>query len=118
VLLAQELAQDEAGGGMLPLLMIVALFAIFYFLLIRPQQKRKREAMQMQSELTVGDQVVTVGGLHGTIAELDEQTAVLETSEGIFSRYERAAIGRRIEEISTETEADPGSDPIQHRDKE
>lgn len=115
VLLAQE---GEAGGGMLPLLMIVALFAIFYFLLIRPQQKRKREAVQMQSELAEGDQVVTVGGLHGTIAEMDEQTVVLETSEGVYSRYERAAIGRRVEESGAEADADPGADPVQYRDKD
>lgn len=113
------LAQGEGeGGGILPLLMIVALFAIFYFLLIRPQQKRKREAMRMQSDLGVGDQVVTVGGLHGTIAEMDDQTVILETSEGIFSRYERGAIGRRIEEATAGTEADPGTDPVQHRDKD
>jgi preprotein translocase subunit YajC len=113
------LAQDDAGGGGLTLLMIVALFAIFYFLLIRPQQKRKREAIYMQSLLAVGDQVVTVAGLHGTIAEMDEQTVVLETSEGIFSRYDRAAIARRIEEeTDADAEPEPGSDPVQRRDKD
>jgi preprotein translocase subunit YajC len=117
------LAQEEAtGSSMLPLLMIVALFAIFYFLLIRPQQKRRREAAHMQAELAVGDEVVTVGGLHGTIAEMDDQTVILETSEGIFSRYERAAIGRRISGIadeSTGTDFEPGSDTFrEQRDKD
>jgi preprotein translocase subunit YajC len=116
------LAQNEpTGGSALPLLMIVALFAIFYFLLIRPQQKRRREATQMQSELAVGDEVVTVGGLHGTIAELDDQTVILETSEGIFSRYERGAIGRRVTvaDESADTDAGSGSGSVrEQRDKD
>jgi preprotein translocase subunit YajC len=117
------LAQDEpTGGGALPLIMIVALFAIFYFLLIRPQQKRRREAAQMQSELAVGDEVVTVGGLHGTIAEMDDQTVILETSEGIFSRYERGAIGRRVsgaEDETAEADADTDTETLrEQRDKD
>lgn len=115
------LAQEGGGGGsLLPLLMIVALFAIFYFLLIRPQQKRRREVMQTQASLTEGDQVVTIGGLHGTIAELDDRTAILETAEGVFARYERGAIARVVppEEARSETDAGSGSGPAEQRDKD
>jgi preprotein translocase subunit YajC len=117
------LAQDEpTGGGGAFLLMMVALVAIFYFLIIRPQSKRRREAAQLQRELSVGDEVVTVGGLHGTIAELDEQTVILETSEGIFSRYDRGAIGRRVSGAEDEiAESDAEADPEtlrEQRDKD
>lgn len=116
------LAQEEptGGGSLLPLLMIVGVLAIFYFLLIRPQQRRRREVMQTQSELTVGDEVVTVGGLHGTIAELDDQTVILETSEGVFSRYERAAVARRVNpDTGAGADLDAGTDPVhEQRDKD
>lgn len=113
------LAQAEGGGSsLLPLLMIVALFAIFYFLLIRPQQKRRREVVQTQASLTEGDQVVTIGGLHGTIAELDDRTVILETSEGVFARYERGAIARVVPPEEGRSEADTGPGQIEQHDKD
>lgn len=118
VFLAQE---GGDGGSLLPLLLIVALFAIFWLVLIRPQQKRRREATQMQGNLSDGDQVVTVGGLHGTIAELDDQTIILETSEGVFSRYERGAVARVVPPESGEDQsaAEADSGPVaEQRDKD
>jgi preprotein translocase subunit YajC len=112
------LAQDGGGGGdsLVPLLMIVALFAIFYFLLIRPQQKRRREVLQLQANLKEGDQVVTIGGLHGTVAELDDRTVILETSEGVFARYERGAIAR-VERPAEQPATQPeDSGPADQRD--
>ena len=61
-------AQAQGAGSFTPLLFIVLLFGVMYFLMIRPQQKRRREAMQMQSALAPGDQIVTIGGLHATAA--------------------------------------------------
>ena len=58
----------------MPLLMIVLLFGVMYFMMIRPQQKRRREAQQMQSTLGPGDEVVTIGGLHGTVVAADDET--------------------------------------------
>lgn len=119
-LLAQDfLAQDDAaeGGGLLvPLLMIVGLFAIFYFLLIRPQRKRREQQVQLQASLAVGDEVVTIGGLYGTVAELDDQTVILETSEGVYARYARGAIAQKVSsaeesEVETEAESPSGSEP-------
>lgn len=54
------------NAGMMNIVMIVAMFAIFYFLLIRPQQKRQKAVAQMQNELAKGDAIITIGGLHGT----------------------------------------------------
>lgn len=55
------------NAGMMNIVMIVAMFAIFYFLLIRPQQKRQKAVAQMQSELAKGDAIVTIGGLHASM---------------------------------------------------
>ena len=60
-------------------LMIVVMIAIFYFLLIRPENKKKKAMAQMRESLTVGDQITTIGGIVGTICAVKEETIVLET---------------------------------------
>jgi preprotein translocase subunit YajC len=59
--------------------MLVVMVAIFYFLLIRPENKRKKEAEKMRSELTVGDTITTIGGIVGTICAVKDNTIVIET---------------------------------------
>ncbi|WP_088127578.1 preprotein translocase subunit YajC [Bacillus sp. S1-R5C1-FB] len=61
------------------IVIILAMFAIFYFLLIRPQQKRQKAVAQMQSELKKGDAIVTIGVLHGTIESVDETKIVIKS---------------------------------------
>src|ERR1700754_884661 len=92
------LAASSSGGGtgFLPLLMIVVLFAVMYFMMIRPQQKRRREAQQMQSTLGPGSEVVTVGGLHGTVVDHDTETVTLEDSPGVHLRLAGQAVARVI----------------------
>lgn len=104
--LAQESSSD--GGSLLfPLLMIGGLFLIFYFLLIRPNRRRRQVVERLQSGLSVGDEVMTSGGLYGTVAELDEKTVILETSEGVYSRYARGA----IMEVVTSSDSESGTEP-------
>jgi preprotein translocase subunit YajC len=103
VFLAQENG-SEGGSLLFPLLMIVGLFAIFYFLLIRPNRKRRQVVERLQSEVAVGDEVMTSSGLYATVAELDEKTVILETSEGVYSRYARGAI---IEVVNASGPAEP-----------
>ncbi|MFS0672923.1 preprotein translocase subunit YajC [Ornithinibacillus sp. 179-J 7C1 HS] len=74
------------------LIPLIAMFVIFYFLLIRPQQKRQKQVRQMQSELKKGDSVVTIGGFHGVIHALDENTVVLQAGDGSKLTYDRSAI--------------------------
>ena len=69
VLVAQAGAQQ--GGMMMPILMIVAMFAIMYFFMFRPQQKRQKEIQKFQNELTEGAAVVTGGGIYGTVKSID-----------------------------------------------
>lgn len=71
---------------------IILMFVIFYFLLIRPQQKRQKQVKQMQSDLQKGDAVVTIGGLHGEIHAIDENTIVIASGDGIKLTYDRSAI--------------------------
>lgn len=113
------LAQGEQNEGSLlfPLLMIAGLFAIFYFLLIRPNRRRRQQMEKMQSGIAVGDEVMTSSGLYGTVAELDEKTLILETSEGVYSRYARGAIMEVINSAEQETEAESDTDSaVEHRD--
>lgn len=67
-------------------------FVVFYFLLIRPQQKRQKDRVNMLNELKKGDKVVTIGGLHGTIASIDDKICVLNVSEGMQLTFERSAV--------------------------
>jgi len=71
---------------------IILMFVIFYFLLIRPQQKRQREVGEMQAALEKGDEIITIGGFHATIHAIDEDTVILVTEEGTKLTYDRAAV--------------------------
>ena len=61
------------------IIMIVALIAIFYFMLIRPENKKKKEAQRLRDSLTVGDEITTIGGIVGTICHVKENSIVIET---------------------------------------
>lgn len=73
----------------LPFLLI---FVVFYFLLIRPQQKRQRERTAMLSAVQKGDKVVTIGGMHGTVYALDDNTITLLVNEDTKLTFERSAV--------------------------
>lgn len=86
--------QSGDGGGSLisTLIMFGAIFLIFYFMIIRPQQKRAKEREKMLSAMDKGDKVVTSGGLHGTIAGLDDKTVLLQVADNVKMKFERSAI--------------------------
>ena len=60
-------------------ILIIAMFALMYFLMIRPEDKRKKEAQNMRDSLTVGDEITTIGGITGTICAVKENTIVIES---------------------------------------
>lgn len=74
------------------ILPFLLLFLVFWFLLIRPQQKRTKERNAMLSAVKKGDHVVTIGGMHGTISEIDDATVILKVSETVKIKFERSAI--------------------------
>ena len=76
-----EAATDAPTGmGFSTILMLVAMLGVFYFMMIRPENKRKKEAEQMRSDMKVGDEVVTIGGICGKVVHIKEDKFVIETS--------------------------------------
>jgi len=71
---------------------LLVMFVLFYFLLIRPQQKRQKAVQTMQNELQKGDKIITIGGLHGIVDAIDEGTVVIKCGDGSRLTYDRAAI--------------------------
>lgn len=76
-------------------------FAVMYFLLIRPQRKRQQEQEKLLASLVIGDPVVTIGGMHGVIVHLDEQTVDLavaedEAGEDVVLRFQRSSVARVV----------------------
>jgi preprotein translocase subunit YajC len=80
---------------------MILMFAMFYFLIIRPQQKRQKTQQQMLSELKRGDRIITIGGMYGTIEALDEKSLVIKTESGALIRLVRGGVAMRQEEEST-----------------
>lgn len=70
---------SSGSSGLMTIIMLVAMLAIMYFMLIRPENKRKKAAEKMRSELAVGDLITTIGGITGTICAVKENTIVIET---------------------------------------
>jgi len=77
------------------LVWLVILVGVFYFFLVRPQQKRVKEHQKLMESLKIGDQVVTIGGIHGVINSLGEETVSLEVSKGVILTVSRNAISRK-----------------------
>ena len=73
-------ATTEGGGLGMPLIMMVIMFGVFYFILIRPENKRKKEAEQTRKDTKVGDMVTTIGGIVGKVVNVKEDKFVMETS--------------------------------------
>jgi preprotein translocase subunit YajC len=86
------LAQAATGNSTYMPFFILAFAVIFYFFMIRPQQKKQKEAKKFIEELKKGDYVVTIGGAHGYIGELEGDTFVLEVEKGGRIRFNKSAI--------------------------
>jgi len=77
---------------MMSLVMIVALFAIFYFFIIAPQQKKQKKIKAFHDSLKNGDKVVTIGGIYGRIREIKDNTVLLEVADGVRIKFDKSAI--------------------------
>ena len=80
------------GAGAEQLFIMVAIFAVFYFLLIRPQTKRAKEHRQMVAELSKGDEVVTNGGVYGKLTKVSDEHVEVEIADNTTVRLQRQAI--------------------------
>lgn len=90
---------EGGAGGLLSFLPFILIFVIMYFLLIRPQAKKQKEQQKMIQELKQGDEVVTIGGIHGSVAGLRDQdnTVILKIGENHKITIDRAAVSRKVE---------------------
>jgi preprotein translocase subunit YajC len=94
---AAQAPSGQGGSSMLvQLAFFAAIFAIFYFLLIRPQQKQRRDRETMLSAVKPGDRVVMSSGLHGTIVKLSEQGVTIKVADQVRLEFDRSAIGRIV----------------------
>jgi preprotein translocase subunit YajC len=102
ILLAMAPTPDGQGGGSMisTLIMFGAIFAIFYFMIIRPQQKRAKEQKAMLEAVQKGDKVVLTGGMHGTIAGLEDKTVLVDAGNNVKIKFERTAIAAVIKDNS------------------
>lgn len=95
------MAQPSGSGNQNPLmafLPLVLIVVVFYFLLIRPQQKRAKQHRSMLDDLKTGDQVVTIGGMRGTVAAVDKETIILRVADNVKLTFNKSAIAGLIKE--------------------
>ena len=98
MLISNAYAQTAAGGPMesaMQFLPIILMFAVFYFLMIRPENKRKKQAEEMRNSLKKGDWLTTIGGVYGRVVGITDRTVVIETSEDrVRVEFLKSAIGQ------------------------
>ncbi len=82
----------SAGGGLAPIIMMVAFGAIFYFLLIRPQQKKAKDHQNMVSRLSVGDEVVTSGGILGRVTDVGDTFVTVEIADSVRVKVQKGQV--------------------------
>lgn len=99
-----------SGSGLTSILMIVVLFGLMYFMMIRPQRKAQEKKKEMMGGMQKGDTIVTIGGLHGVINQIDQQAQTVELDiEGVYLTFDLRAIGR-VAEKGNAAPAAPTSD--------
>ncbi|WP_035052738.1 preprotein translocase subunit YajC [Andreprevotia chitinilytica] len=94
---AADAAAPGVAAGFMQFAPMVVIFVLFYFMLIRPQQKRAKEQKAMLDALAKGDEISTTGGLIGKISKVSEQYLTLELSDGVEILIQRAAVAQRLE---------------------
>jgi len=93
------------GGLMSTIIMFALIIGIFYFLILRPQQKRQKEREKLLESVKKGDKVITSGGLHGTVAGIDEKTLLIQVSENVKMKFERSAVTTIVKESDGDQKA-------------
>jgi preprotein translocase subunit YajC len=88
-------AQGGQSAMIYQLLMWAGIIGVFYFFMIRPQQKKQKDQKAFLSALKKGDEVVTIGGLHATVVSVYESTVTVEIDKGIKLKFDKSAISRK-----------------------
>lgn len=104
-----QLLQAEApqggllGGGNMMWIMLIAMFAIMYFFMIRPQNKKQKEIANFRKSLEVNQKVITAGGIHGKIKEIKDDHVVLEIADNVKIKIDKASIFASPEDAPAKT---------------
>src|SRR5689334_9007934 len=83
---------QQGGGGAMQLLFLVGIIVVFYFFMIRPQMRKQKTEQQFRTTLEKGSKVVTIGGIHGRIVEVQDKTFLIEIDNNVKVRVEKTAI--------------------------
>ncbi len=97
-------ATGQGAGGFSSLIPIILMFVIFYFLLIRPQQKKTKEHREMITKLKKGDRIITSGGLHGRITAVGETTMTVEIADKVRVKVARSNVAQVVQSSSQSQE--------------
>lgn len=94
ILLMMPQNSGQEGGGYSSLLFLGGVIVVFYFFMIRPQVKKQKQLRQFREGLKAGDKVVTIGGIYGKIKEIQDTAIVIEISEGVKIKVDKAAVNQ------------------------
>lgn len=101
ILLFAPPAEGQSGGGIMSFLPLILIMVVFYFFFIRPQMKRAKEQKLFREALKKGDKVITIGGIHGKVADVRETTLLLEVDNNVRIEVEKAAVVSDPSQIGT-----------------
>ena len=91
-LILLQAENQPPGGFSIQILFFIGILAIFYFFMIRPQQKRQKEERTFRESLSKGDKVVTIGGMHGKVVSMDDTSAIIQVDENVKIRIDKTAL--------------------------
>ena len=98
-------AQGQAGGGAGFWIMIILMFAVMYFFMIRPQRKQQKELEAFRNSLKKGDKVVTAGGIYGTVLEIQERTVLIKVDGDVKLRVDKNSIQKDFSDTASQAPA-------------
>ena len=92
LLLAQQSGEKPPGGGYQMLIFLGLMILVFYFFMIRPQQKKQKQIKEFRENIKRGDKIITIGGIHGKIVDVQDATFTVEISDNVKITIEKAAV--------------------------
>jgi preprotein translocase subunit YajC len=106
------------GSPLASLIFLGLLIGVFYFMLIRPQKRRVDQHRKLIQSIETGDDVVTIGGLYGSVVSVDDEDVELDVGSGTVLRFTKSAIARIVEDEEEEDEEDEGEEPAAEEEEE
>lgn len=99
ILFGQQASEGGKGSGYQSLIFIALIIVVFYFFMIRPQSKKNKETQKFRENLKKGDKIVTMGGIHGKILEIEGTVVILEVEGGTKLKIEKSAVAQSLNDV-------------------